>query len=86
VNLSRADVALLNLVADDWTTLDVAPTERQAEAMERRRHDEVHNCLRCGRRAVYATIAEFKPVPDAAPRWVDLCADCYQWVLELANE
>lgn len=34
MNLSRAEIALLNLVADDWTALDVAPLERQAEAME----------------------------------------------------
>lgn len=84
--MNRAEIALMNLVGDEWFALDVAPIERQAEAMEWRRHDEAHDCLRCKRRAVYATIIEFKPVPGAAPRWVDWCADCYQWVLELANE
>jgi hypothetical protein len=86
MNLSRAEVALLNLVGDEWTALDEAPAEGQAEAIEWRRRDELHRCLRCGQRAVAAFVIEFKPVPESPPRWLDLCAACEQWVRALAAE
>lgn len=60
------------------TLLDPAP-EDQGEwpkAMHRRVEDEVHPCLRCGKQAHQAIIAE----PPGGPRFLDLCFDCVRWL------
>lgn len=53
---------LLPLVADDWT----------GEHITRRTQDEVHQCVRCPKRAQVAYVAE----TDKGERWLDLCAHC----------
>lgn len=60
------------------TLLDPAPANRDewARAMDRRVADEVHSCLRCGKRSEYAFIAE---APDR-PRFLDLCFECQHWL------
>lgn len=60
------------------TLLDPAPEDRATwgAAMHRRVDDEVHPCLRCGKQADQAIIAE---TPDR-PRFLDLCFDCVYWL------
>jgi hypothetical protein len=63
---------LLHLLAAEPTLLPPAPADAD---IERRRHDEVHSCLRCGQRAQAALIADTKP----GRRWLDLCMNCFTW-------
>lgn len=69
-----ADRFLMHL-RDNPTLLQAAPDDSTA-AMERRRLDEVHVCLRCGGRAHCALIAG----TDLGSRWLDLCHGCVNWL------
>lgn len=64
--------------------LDPAPIDRDrwAAAMDLRVRDEVHSCLRCGKRATIALIAQ---APDQ-PRFLDLCFDCRHWLGDQMHE
>ena len=62
----------LHLLKAEPTLLPVAPADATAALIDRRRLDEVHSCLRCGKRAQMAFIAH-TPI---GPRWLDLCAAC----------
>lgn len=66
------------------TLLDPAPEDRAqwVQAMHRRVDDEVHSCLRCGKQAQQAIIAE----PPGGPRFLDLCFDCVHWLREQIND
>lgn len=50
-----------------------------AAQMDARRLDEVHDCVRCGRRARQVFVAD----TAAGPRWLDLCLDCSRAVRDL---
>ncbi len=76
----RAD-GLLYLLRAEPTLLPPAPESNQVEAIEHRRKDEVHACLRCGARAQSAYIA----ATEIGPRWVDLCMICSAWLRENAT-
>ncbi len=65
----------LMILRDNPTLLPAAPDASTA-AMERRRLDEVHTCLRCGGRAQCALIAG----TSLGSRWLDLCWDCRIWL------
>lgn len=65
------------------TLLDPAPEDREqwTQAMHRRVEDEVHPCLRCGKQAHQAIIAE-----TPTPRFLDLCFDCVYWLRKQMDE
>jgi hypothetical protein len=63
---------LLYLLRDEPTLMDPAPADVDAQAMERRRHDEAHTCLGCGTDARCAVVAD----TEMGPRWLDLCWRC----------
>lgn len=66
----------LHLLKAEPTLLPPAPTGDIAAAIEHRRHDEVHSCLRCGGRAQCAFVAD----TSLGNRWLDLCAACTEWL------
>lgn len=72
--------AMLTLLAVEPTLLPPAPAPADGDHIEHRRRDEIHTCLRCGKRAVCAFIAVSKRRPEAGPRWLDLCAACEHWL------
>lgn len=72
--VSDADRFLM-LIRDNPTLLPDAPFDTPA-AMERRRRDEVHTCLRCGKRAQCAIVAG----TILGSRWLDLCHGCVNWL------
>lgn len=67
---------LLYLLRAEPTLLPPAPADSLAAAMDRRRHDEVHPCLRCGLLAHYALVAH----TEIGNRWLDLCILCTEWL------
>ena len=67
---------MLYLLKANPTLLPEAPPDADGKAIEHRRHDEVHPCLRCGKRAMVAYIAAL----EIGPRWVDLCPGCALWL------
>lgn len=69
---------LLHLLKAEPSLLPPAPADRAvwAAAIEYRRADEIHTCLRCGNRANVAYIAD----TELGPRWLDLCPGCAHWV------
>jgi hypothetical protein len=71
---------LLHLLKAEPTLMPPVPTPSGA-AIEHRRLDEVHPCLRCGERAACAYIAE----TELGHRWLDLCWPCSHWVLTTAS-
>jgi hypothetical protein len=68
---------MMLLLQSEPTLLDPAPAEAGAEDIDRRRLDEVHACLRCGKRAQVAYVADLK---EAGNRWLDFCAACDSWL------
>ena len=72
---------MLRLLAAEPTLLPAAPDTDIGEAVEHRRRDEIHVCLRCGRRAQEALIAATR----LGPRWLDLCAACSHWLRTTAS-
>lgn len=62
--------------------LPAAPTDDQHAAFERRRLDEVHDCLICGQRAE----TEFIAHTEDGPRWLDLCWPHYEDVVMLVRD
>lgn len=66
----------LYLLKAEPTLLPPAPDTTDTAAMEHRAHDEIHACLRCGKRAHCAIIAS----TEIGPRWLDLCFDCTHWL------
>ncbi len=73
--MSDAD-ALLYLLRGNPTLLPEAPPDTTAEQMDHRRLDEVHACLRCGKRAQCAIVAH----TEIGNRWLDLCHGCTNWL------
>lgn len=74
-----ADVeAFLGTLAGDPRLLEpLADSDTDTgEAIARRTQDEVHGCVKCGQPARCALVAKTR----LGPRWVDLCAPCYQWL------
>ena len=74
---------LLHLLRAEPALLPAAPADAGPEHIEHRRRDEIHECLRCGARAMCAYLAEAKDDPRWAglgKRWLDLCPDCDQWL------
>lgn len=67
---------MLYLLKAEPTLLPEAPVGDVAELIEHRTHDEVHSCLRCGKRAVQAFVAD----TELGPRWLDLCMPCSHWL------
>ena len=67
---------MLYLLKAEPTLLPPAPSDNLGPAIEHRRKDEVHSCLRCGDRAQVALAAEL----DGGNRWLDLCAACEYWL------
>lgn len=55
-----------------------------AAAIEWRRKDEVHDCLRCGARAVTAILSRTSDLVGR-PRWLDLCAADYAALVRLVT-
>lgn len=72
---------LLYLIKAEPTLLPPAPSVDMALAMEWRRRDEVHACLRCGHRAQCAFVAD----TDAGARWLDMCHGCANWLRTTAT-
>lgn len=68
---------MMLLLQSEPTLLDQAPDEAGAEDIDHRRLDEVHTCLRCGKRAHVAYVADLK---EAGNRWLDFCAACDSWL------
>jgi hypothetical protein len=66
---------LLHLLKAEPTLLPEAPPDAAAR-IEQRTHDEVHSCLRCGKRAQEAFVAD----TEIGPRWLDLCPECSHWL------
>ncbi|MGH3376000.1 MAG: hypothetical protein ACRDP6_14775 [Actinoallomurus sp.] len=67
---------MLHLLKAEPTLLPEAPAAFTARDVDHRRLDEVHPCLRCGKRAHLAYVAH----TDIGPRWLDLCHPCGYWV------
>lgn len=67
---------LLYLLRANPTLLPVAPPNVTAAMMTFRAKDQVHACLRCGKRAQCAYVAE----TSQSRRWLDLCAACSHWL------
>jgi hypothetical protein len=65
LHLLRAEPSLLSPAGDT-----------SPQAMDHRAAHEAHPCLRCGRPARCALIAE----TSLGPRWLDLCHACVSWV------
>jgi len=66
----------LHLLKAEPTLLPEAPAGAGAAQIEHRRRDEVHPCLRCGKRAGAAFVAD----TELGPRWLDLCPGCEGWL------
>lgn len=79
--MSDAD-ALLYLLRANPTLLPEAPADTTAEQMDHRRHDEVHTCLRCGKRAQAAVVAH----TSLGGRWLDLCHACLNWLRQNVSD
>ncbi len=73
--MNQAD-GMLHLLKAEPTLLPPAPADATGKHIEHRRHDEVHSCLRCGKRAGCAYIADM----EIGKRWLDLCWDCDHWL------
>ncbi|TMR11733.1 hypothetical protein ETD86_34760 [Nonomuraea turkmeniaca] len=72
---------MLTLLAIEPTLLPPAPERADGRHIEHRRRDEIHDCLRCGQRAMVAYIARSMVAdPDPGPRWLDLCPACDYWL------
>jgi hypothetical protein len=71
----------LHLLAAEPTLLPPASASDGAREMDHRRLDEVHSCLRCGKRAQQVFIAHTK----IGPRWLDLCIACRHWLEQLVD-
>lgn len=67
---------MLHLLKAEPTLLPEAPAGYTTQDMDRRRHDEIHPCLRCGQRAALAYVAD----TEIGPRWLDLCPPCGHWL------
>lgn len=73
--MNAADQMLYFLKANP-TLLPPAPSGNLGPAIEYRRKDEIHSCLRCGDRAGVAYVAEL----EIGNRWLDLCPACEYWL------
>lgn len=75
---------MLYLLRDNPTLMPPAPPGPTGltAAMEHRSRDEVHACLRCGKRAHCAIIA----ATTLGNRWLDLCHPCVHWLQTKAPE
>lgn len=67
---------MLHLLAAEPTLLPEAPANASGAQIEHRRINEIHPCLRCSNPARCAYIA----ATILGPRWLDLCADCANWL------
>lgn len=75
-----ADRFLL-LLKSEPTLLPEAPKEFTGAQINFRVHDEVHSCLRCGKRALQALVAH----TDMGHRWLDICYACRRWLIDNAT-
>jgi len=64
------------LLRTEPTLLPPAPEPFEGADIDRRRLDEVHPCLRCGKQANCAFVADTK----MGNRWLDLCHSCVYWL------
>jgi len=78
--MSLAD-GMLPLLKAEPRLLLPAPDTDLAQAIEHRRKNEIHICLRCPERARVAYIAQ----TDIGNRWVDLCPACDYWLTTNAS-
>jgi hypothetical protein len=78
---AAGSAAFLRLLRDQPALMDPAPATVASAHIGYRIRDEIHACLRCGRRAQVVYVA----ATFAGPRWLDLCALCARWA-RLANE
>jgi hypothetical protein len=69
-------LGFLHLLKAEPDLLPPAPEKFDGTDIERRRMDQVHSCLRCGKRAQAALVA----LTDAGPRWLDLCWEHFDWI------
>ena len=74
--------SMLHLLKAEPTLLPPGPVTELGRAIERRRMDEIHNCLHCGRRAQCAFVAH----TELGNRWLDLCAECAHWLRTTATQ
>lgn len=72
---------LLYLLKAEPTLLPEAPPDATSR-IEHRTHDEVHSCLRCGKGAQEAFVAD----TERGPRWLDLCHQCSRWLRNSTTE
>lgn len=68
--------SFLWLLKTEPTLLPQAPKEVTGAQMNFRAYDEIHSCLRCGKRASQALVA----ATNLGPRWLDLCHACRYWL------
>ncbi|MFB6423667.1 hypothetical protein ACFCXC_18265 [Streptomyces microflavus] len=71
---------MLHLLAAEPTLLPPAPAGAGGDAIEGRRSED-HACLRCGRPADTALIADTK---EHGRRWLDLCYEHFNAVRKAA--
>jgi hypothetical protein len=67
---------MLHLLNAEPTLLPKAPATFTAQDIDHRHVDAIHSCLRCGKRATVAYVAN----TDIGNRWLDLCAACNHWL------
>lgn len=79
--MSEAD-GLLHLLKAEPTLLDPAPESDHAQAIDHRRHTVGRICLRCGKPAHPALIAD----TELGPRFLDLCWECLTWLRTAVTE
>jgi hypothetical protein len=73
--VSEAD-GMLHLLAAEPTLLDPAPSDVTARQMDERAANGARSCLRCGKPARTALVAETR----IGNRWLDLCRPCLHWL------
>lgn len=77
-------LGMLHLLKVEPTLMPPAPEDATGEDIERRRNDEVHDCLVCGERATTALIVQDPNGTWQGKRWLDLCMAHFIQVREVA--
>lgn len=69
----------LALIEAEPTLLPEAPPNIDGRMIHMRAHYKHTSCLRCGRDANVALAS----MPEVGPnRWLDICFECYNWLLD----
>lgn len=74
----KPNAGMLHLLAAEPTLLPAAPLDADGETIEARRNEN-HTCLRCGKPATTALLAD---LDEHGKRWLDLCYTDFNLVRE----